>query len=44
MGVNSEGVAKSEPGRVECRVKHAKGHYIWIEAAGDFLRNGKGEQ
>lgn len=41
--VFSEGVATTQPGRVECRVKHAKGHYVWIETAGDFLINGKGE-
>jgi len=41
--VFSEAVAKTQPARVERRVKHAKGHYVWLETAGDFLINGKGE-
>ncbi|MBI5590025.1 MAG: PAS domain S-box protein [Deltaproteobacteria bacterium] len=39
----SEAVVKKQPARVECRVKHAKGHYVWLETAGDFIRNDKGE-
>ncbi len=38
-----EGLAKTQPERVECRVKHANGHYVWIEVVGDFIRNDKGE-
>ncbi|MCX5828100.1 MAG: PAS domain-containing sensor histidine kinase [Deltaproteobacteria bacterium] len=38
-----DGIAKKRTAKVECRAKHAKGHYIWIETVGDFLRNDKGE-
>jgi PAS domain S-box-containing protein len=41
--VFSEAVAKKHPAKVEYRVKHAKGHYVWFETAGGFLRNDKGK-
>ncbi len=36
-------IATTRPARVECRAKHANGHYVWLETVGDFLRNDKGE-
>jgi len=41
--VFSELIAKTQPARIECRAKHANGHYVWLDTVGDFVRNDKGE-
>jgi PAS domain S-box-containing protein len=38
-----EHLKTGEPGRIELRVRHADGRYVWIEAAGDLLRDGNGK-
>jgi PAS domain S-box-containing protein len=39
----SQGLAGNQPMKVEYRVKHANGHYIWLETIGDFLRDAQGK-
>ncbi len=38
----SEGLAANRPVSLEYRVRHADGHYIWLETVGDLLRNAQG--
>ncbi|MDO9528537.1 MAG: PAS domain S-box protein [Syntrophales bacterium] len=35
-------VATSTPGRAEYRVRHADGHYIWVETIGNFAKDENG--
>ncbi len=35
-------VATSTPGRAEYRVRHADGHYIWVETIGNFVKDENG--
>lgn len=37
-----EHLRTGEPGKIELRTRHADGHYTWIEAYGDLLRNEDG--
>ncbi len=39
----SQGIANQSPTSIEIRVRHADGHYIWIESVGDGFRDFKGE-
>ncbi len=39
----SESIANKKPVKVEYRIKHAAGHYLWLETIGDVLRNHNGE-
>lgn len=36
-------LATSSPGRVEYRIRHADGHYLWVETVGDFLYDSEGQ-
>ncbi len=42
-GVFSEALIHKKPFKVEYRVRHAEGHYIWLETVGDLLRDDRGE-
>jgi PAS domain S-box-containing protein len=37
-----EGLPSNQPIRVEYRVKHADGHYVWLDTVGDLLRDDHG--
>ncbi len=39
----SEGRASRQPVRVEYRVRHADGHYVWLDTVADLLRDAQGE-
>ncbi len=41
--VFSESIARRQPAMTEYRVRHADGHYVWLETAGDPIWNDKGE-
>jgi len=41
--VFSEGLINKKPAKTEYRVKHARGHYVWLETIGDLLRDDEGE-
>jgi diguanylate cyclase (GGDEF)-like protein/PAS domain S-box-containing protein len=43
INVFSEGLINKKPATVEYRIKHAEGHYIWLETIGDLLRDDQGE-
>jgi len=36
-------IATSTPGKAEYRAKHVDGHYIWVEAIGDFIFDDNGQ-
>jgi PAS domain S-box-containing protein len=36
-------LATSSPGRAEYRIRHADGHYLWVETIGDFLYDSEGQ-
>jgi PAS domain S-box-containing protein len=38
----SEGLAANRPVSLEYRVRHADGHYVWLETVGDLLRDAQG--
>ena len=42
-GVFFEGLDHKKPIKVEYRVRHAEGHYVWLETVGDLLRDDRGE-
>jgi PAS domain S-box-containing protein len=37
-----EAFVTSSPGRTEYRIRHADGHYLWVETVGDFLYDSDG--
>jgi PAS domain S-box-containing protein len=39
----SASLVNKKPVKIEYRVKHAKGHYVWLETIGDMLRDDHGE-
>jgi len=39
----SEGLAANRPVSLEYRVRHADGHYVWLETVGDLLRDAQGK-
>jgi PAS domain S-box-containing protein len=41
--VFSEGLVNNKPSKLEYRVKHKEGHYVWLETIGDLLKNDRGE-
>jgi len=41
--VFSESLARRQPTMVEYRVRHANGHYVWLETVGDPIRDDKGD-
>jgi len=41
--VFSDGLVNKKPAKLEYRIKHASGHYIWLETVGDFIRDDQGE-
>ena len=43
INVFSEGLVNKKPAKREYRIKHAEGHYIWLETVGDFIRDDHGE-
>ena len=43
FNVFSEGLSNKRPAKVVYRIKHAEGHYIWLETIGDQLKNDQGE-
>ena len=43
MAIFANAIATSTPGKAEYRVKHADGHYIWVEAIGDFVFDDNGQ-
>ncbi|MEI7636218.1 MAG: PAS domain S-box protein [Syntrophus sp. (in: bacteria)] len=43
IAVFSEGIINKRPGRVEYRIKHAEGHYVWLETIADGIMDDKGE-
>ena len=38
----AEGSASWQPVRVEYRVRHADGHYVWLDTIGDLIRDDQG--
>jgi PAS domain S-box-containing protein len=40
----AEGLASKQPMKVEYRVKHADGHYLWLETVADLLRDAQGKE
>jgi len=43
IGTFIDGIAANQPVRIEYRVKHADGRYVWLETTADALRDEKGE-
>ena len=43
MNVFSDGLVNKKPVKLEYRIKHAKGHYLWLETMGDLVRDDHGE-
>jgi PAS domain S-box-containing protein len=41
--VFSEGLINNKPSKLEYRVRHKEGHYVWLETIGDLLKNDRGE-
>jgi PAS domain S-box-containing protein len=41
--VFSEGLMNKKPGKVEYRIKHAEGHYVWLETMADGIMDDQGE-
>jgi len=41
--VFSEGIINKKPGKVEYRIKHAEGNYVWLETIGDAIMDDQGE-
>jgi len=39
----AEAVAGLTPGMVEYRVRHAEGHYVWLETTGNFVHDENGQ-
>ncbi|MCX5829858.1 MAG: PAS domain S-box protein [Deltaproteobacteria bacterium] len=39
----TDGFASKEPVKIEYRVKHAYGHYLWLESIGDMIRDDQGK-
>ncbi|MFA6413166.1 MAG: PAS domain S-box protein [Syntrophales bacterium] len=39
----TDGFDSMEPVKIEYRVKHADGHYLWLETIGDLIRDDQGE-
>jgi PAS domain S-box-containing protein len=42
INIFSEGLAANRRVNIEYRVRHADGHYVWLETVGDFLRDTQG--
>jgi PAS domain S-box-containing protein len=38
-----EGLVNKKPGKVEYRIKHAEGHYVWLETIADGIMDDQGE-
>jgi len=43
INVFSQGLINKKPVKLEYRIKHAEGHYLWLETMGDLLRDDQGE-
>lgn len=43
MAIFANAIATSTPGKAEYRVKHADGHYLWVEAIGNFVFDDDGQ-
>jgi PAS domain S-box-containing protein len=41
--VFTEGLINKKPGKAEYRIKHAEGHYVWLETIADGIFNDQGE-
>jgi PAS domain S-box-containing protein len=41
--VFSEGLDNKKPAKLEYRIKHAEGHYVWLDTVGDLLKDDRGE-
>jgi PAS domain S-box-containing protein len=41
--VFSEGLTNKKPGKAEYRIKHADGHYVWLETMADAIMDDQGE-
>jgi PAS domain S-box-containing protein len=39
----AEGLAANRRSKAEYRVRHADGHYVWLETVGDGLRDSQGD-
>jgi PAS domain S-box-containing protein len=42
INIFSEGLVANRPVNIEYRVKHADGHYVWLETVGNLLRDAQG--
>ncbi|MCK4782877.1 MAG: PAS domain S-box protein, partial [Desulfobacteraceae bacterium] len=42
MATTQKAIANVSEGRMEFRYRHADGHYIWVESAGNFIRDAHG--
>jgi len=40
----AEGLASHQPMRVQYRVRHADGHYLWMDTVADLLRDDQGKE
>ncbi|MCX5837587.1 MAG: PAS domain S-box protein [Deltaproteobacteria bacterium] len=38
-----DGLVNKKPAKLEYRIKHAEGHYVWLETVGDLLKDDRGE-